>query len=121
MIVTGIVTYGILTFEKQGFRPIELIIGALVSIICLCYLIENIHCPGGLGGRGIPYGRSPAPRCSGGHDLRGHYRRTVMPHAIYLHSGLTQVRLTVHNDADRRKLLHFSNREVVVALAIAEP
>jgi len=40
MIVTGIVTYGILTFEKQGFRPIELIIGALVSIICLCYLIE---------------------------------------------------------------------------------
>jgi manganese transport protein len=44
---------------------------------------------------------------------------TVMPHAVYLHSGLTQVRLTVHNDADRRKLLRYSNREVIVALAVA--
>jgi manganese transport protein len=42
-----------------------------------------------------------------------------MPHAVYLHSGLTQVRLTVHNDADRRKLLRYSNREVIVALAVA--
>src|ERR1700731_5257083 len=40
MIVTAIVTYGILMFEKRGFRPVELIIGGLVLIISLCYLIE---------------------------------------------------------------------------------
>jgi manganese transport protein len=44
---------------------------------------------------------------------------TVMPHAIYLHSGLTQSRTDVHNDAERRKLLHFSNIEVIVALGAA--
>jgi len=44
---------------------------------------------------------------------------TVMPHAIYLHSGLTHVRLSVCGDAEQRKLLRFSNREVIVALAIA--
>jgi manganese transport protein len=44
---------------------------------------------------------------------------TVMPHAIYLHSGLTQARVPVHTDADRRKVLRFSNREVIIALAVA--
>src|SRR5882672_3843045 len=32
MIVTAIVTYGLLTFETFGFRPIELIIGTMVSV-----------------------------------------------------------------------------------------
>jgi manganese transport protein len=44
---------------------------------------------------------------------------TVMPHAIYLHSGLTQNRAPARTDAGRRKLLHFSNREVVIALSLA--
>ncbi|ASJ73616.1 Divalent metal cation transporter MntH [Granulosicoccus antarcticus IMCC3135] len=44
---------------------------------------------------------------------------TVMPHAIYLHSGLTQHRAKVQNNKDRWKILTFSNREVVIALAVA--
>ena len=44
---------------------------------------------------------------------------TVMPHAIYLHSGLTQERAPARNDRERRKLLRFSNTEVVIALAVA--
>src|SRR6202171_6099597 len=45
MVVTGLVTYGILLFEGFGFRPIELIIGSLVSIIALCYLVEMFIAP----------------------------------------------------------------------------
>src|SRR5712671_737809 len=44
---------------------------------------------------------------------------TVMPHAVYLHSGLTQARTPVRNDEERSRVLRFSNREVVVALAVA--
>src|SRR6202035_4548362 len=44
---------------------------------------------------------------------------TVMPHAIYLHSGLIQARVPVRDDTERRKVLYFSNREVVVALTVA--
>src|ERR1700735_1136922 len=40
MVVTGVVTYAILLAEKQGFRPIELIIGGLVAAIALCYVVE---------------------------------------------------------------------------------
>src|SRR5438874_7654220 len=39
MIVTGIIVYAILMFERFGFRPVELIIGNLVAVIVLCYLI----------------------------------------------------------------------------------
>src|SRR5438067_4565584 len=45
MAVTGIVTYGILTADRFGFRPIELIIGGLVGVIALCYLIEMFIAP----------------------------------------------------------------------------
>jgi manganese transport protein len=44
---------------------------------------------------------------------------TVMPHAVYLHSGLTQDRAAARNQAERRKLLKYSNIEVVLALAVA--
>ena len=44
---------------------------------------------------------------------------TVMPHAIFLHSGLTQSRAIIRNEGERRRILRFSNIEVVVALAIA--
>src|SRR6185312_4310608 len=40
MIVTAIVVYIILSIERSGFRPIELVIGSLVAVIALCYLIE---------------------------------------------------------------------------------
>jgi manganese transport protein len=42
-----------------------------------------------------------------------------MPHAVYLHSSLTQARVPARDDRERRLLLRFSNREVVVALAVA--
>jgi manganese transport protein len=44
---------------------------------------------------------------------------TIMPHTLYLHSGLTQSRTLPRNDFERRGLLRFSNREVVIALGFA--
>ncbi|MDT7953838.1 MAG: Nramp family divalent metal transporter, partial [Acetobacteraceae bacterium] len=44
---------------------------------------------------------------------------TVMPHAIFLHSSLTQDRITVSTEAERRLLIRYSNREVVVSLTVA--
>src|SRR5438105_4796081 len=45
MAVTAIVTYAILMIERFGFRPIELIIGSMVSIIALCYVTELFIVP----------------------------------------------------------------------------
>jgi manganese transport protein len=43
----------------------------------------------------------------------------VMPHVLFLHSGLTQNRVAPRNERERSKLLKFSNIEVVVALGAA--
>jgi manganese transport protein len=39
MAVTAVLTYGLLVAAGRGFRPMELIIGALVAAISLCYVI----------------------------------------------------------------------------------
>jgi manganese transport protein len=119
MIVTAIVTYGILMFEKRGFRPVELIIGSLVLIICLCYMIELFIVPVDWAAAAFHAFVPQLEDTAAVTIAVGIIGATVMPHAIYLHSGLTHVRLRARDDADRRKLLRFSNQEVIVALAIA--
>jgi manganese transport protein len=119
MVVTAIVTYGILMFEGFGFRPIELIIGGLVSVIGLCYLIEMFIAP--VDWVSAAY-HTVVPQIANADALLlavGIIGATVMPHAVYLHSGLTQARMPVRDDIERRKVLRFSNQEVIAALAVA--
>lgn len=119
MIATGIVTYALLIAERKGFRPLELIIGGLVGLIALSYLIEVFIAPVAWGSAAL---HAVLPKLDGPAAATlavGIIGATVMPHAIYLHSGLTQSRTIIDNDRDRRKLLGFSNRESIVALAMA--
>src|SRR6267143_683781 len=38
MAITAVIVYGMLSFGRYGFRPIEVMIGSLVAVIGLCYL-----------------------------------------------------------------------------------
>src|SRR5271168_2095775 len=119
MIVTAIVTYGLLMCETYGFRPLELIIGSIVGIICLCYLVEMFIAPVDWAAAAF---HTVTPQIADAEALLlavGIIGATVMPHAIYLHSGLMQARVPARDDTERRKILRFSNREVVIALAVA--
>jgi manganese transport protein len=119
MIVTAIVTYGLLMVQGFGFRPLELIIGAMVSVIAICYLVEVFIVPVDWISAAM---HTVVPQLADAQALLlavGIVGATVMPHAVYLHSGLTQARMPVRDDAERRQVLRFSNREVVVALAVA--
>jgi manganese transport protein len=117
--VTAVITYAILMTEGRGFRPIELIIGGFVSAIALCYVLELLIAPvewsGVIRGTLVPQllDRDAVTIAVG---IVG---ATVMPHALYLHSGLTQARVASPTPDMRRRLLVFSNREVVVALTLA--
>jgi manganese transport protein len=119
MVVTAIITYGLLMCEAFGFRPLELIIGSLVGLIGLCYLVEMFIAP--VDWASAAY-HTVVPQLADSGALLlavGIIGATVMPHAIYLHSGLTQSRVPVRDASERRKVLRFSNQEVIVALAIA--
>ncbi|MDP3960012.1 MAG: Nramp family divalent metal transporter [Pseudorhodobacter sp.] len=119
MVVTAIVTYAILMFDRRGFRPMELIIGTLVAVIGLCYFIEVFIAPIAWGQAALGMVTPQLPDAAALTIAVGIIGATVMPHAIYLHSGLTQNRAVVGNEAERRTLLRFSNIEVVLALAVA--
>jgi len=119
MIVTAIVTYGLLLFEKAGFRPLELAIGALVGIIGLSYLAELFITP--VAWPSV-FGHLFTPQLPDADAVTiavGIIGATVMPHALFLHSGLTQNRTIARNEDERVTLLKFSNIEVVIALTIA--
>jgi manganese transport protein len=119
MIITAIITYAILIFERYGFRPMELIIGALVGLIGLCYFAELLVAPVDWSATLMGMTTPGLPDNAALMIAVGIIGATVMPHAIYLHSGLMQGRAEVHSDKDRRKVLKYSNIEVVIALAIA--
>lgn len=119
MVLTAALTAAALTLERRGFRRLELLIGGFVGVIALCYVIElflaPVDWPAALRG-------ATRPVLSDHEALVlavGIIGATVMPHAIFLHSGLTQNRFPVAGPAQRRKLVGHVTREVVVALSVA--
>jgi manganese transport protein len=119
MVITAIATYAILMFERRGYRPMEVIIGSLVTVIGVCYLIELLIAPVDWHAAGKGVLTPQLPDAQALLISVGIIGATVMPHAVYLHSGLTQGRAPGRNDRERRKLLRYSNREVIIALAVA--
>ena len=116
-ILTAIVTFLILGLERYGFRPLEAVITALVGIVAFSYLIETIL--------DKPDGAGALPcRCSqfsGPESVllaTGILGATVMPHAIFLHSALTQGRIVVR-DPLKRRLFRFEILDVLVAMGMA--
>jgi manganese transport protein len=119
MIITGVIVYAMLTLQTFGFRPIELAIGGLVAAIGLSYLVEVLIAPVDWSAAAW---HSVLPQIADMQALVlavGIIGATVMPHAIYLHSGLTQARIPARADSERRKMVRASNWEVVIALSVA--
>ena len=119
MAITAVATYALLLLERRGYRSVELAIGALVAVIAFCYLVEVLIAPIDWAGAGLG---SAVPRLAAPEALTiavGIIGATVMPHALYLHSGLTQHRGAARDDRERRALVGYSNREVLIALGVA--
>src|SRR5262245_28272260 len=97
----------------------EILIACFVGIIGVSYLVEMVI-------TSPDWGRfayhALVPRLEGAHSVMlavGIIGATVMPHAIYLHSSLTQDRVPAETSAERRRVLPFSNTEVLLALGVA--
>ncbi len=119
MTVTAIITYLILAFQDRGFRPAELIIGSFVAIIALCYLVEVLIAPIDWALAALHTVKPEIPDAGALLLVVGIIGATVMPHAVYLHSGLTQDRIPARDDHDKRIIVRISNLEVLAALAAA--
>jgi manganese transport protein len=119
MVVTAVIVYAILMLDRFGFRPIEVIISSLVGVIVVCYLIEMFIAPVDWRTAALHTVLPSLPDSEALLLAVGIIGATVMPHAVYLHSGLTQGRIPAHNATETRTVLRISNTEVVMALAVA--
>lgn len=117
-LMAGAIAFGILELQRHGFRSFELAITGLLGIILLGFLYETVKI--GPSASGSLHGLVPSLDGSQSVYLAvGIVGATVMPHAIYLHSALTQGRTGVRDDADRRRVLRFTRTDVIVALGLA--
>jgi manganese transport protein len=118
-ILTAIVTFLILGLERYGFRPIEAVITALVGVVAACYLVETfLDRPDW---SNLLY-HSVVPQFKGSESIllaTGILGATVMPHAIFLHSALTQGRVVVKDPIQLRRLFRYQLVDVSVAMGLA--
>ncbi len=118
-LLTALITFLILGLERFGFRPLEAVITGFLAIIAVSYVIEIFlvrpewtliaHA-------------TFVPHFSNSESIllaTGILGATVMPHAIFLHSALTQGRVVVKKPEQLLRLFHFEIIDVVIALVIA--
>jgi manganese transport protein len=118
MVATGVITVAILHAQRHGERVLDYVVGGFVGAIGLSYLTEVCIAPPDWRAATL---QTVFPHLAGPGAVTlavGIIGATVMPHAIFLHSALTQ-RRDARTDAERTRLVRFSNREVVVALSFA--
>jgi manganese transport protein len=118
-ILTAAATFLILALERYGFRPLEAVITGFVGIIALSYLVETIL---DRPDWGLVLRHAVLPQLPGPESVllaAGILGATVMPHAIFLHSALTQGRIKVRGRERTRRLFHYEIVDVVVAMGVA--
>jgi manganese transport protein len=118
-VMTGVATFGILALQRFGFRPLEIVIAALIGVIAGSYLVEAVMARPDVGQ--IAYHAiTPQFGGAGGAVLAvGILGATVMPHVIYLHSALTQGRIPLRNAAEARRIFRLERLDIWIALGLA--
>lgn len=118
-ILTAIVTFLILGLEQYGFRSLEAVITVLIGVVAVSYLIETILDQPEWGA--VLY-HAVTPSFAGPQSVvlaTGILGATVMPHAIFLHSALTQQRIVVSAPDQLRRLFRLEVIDVLIAMSLA--
>jgi manganese transport protein len=118
-LLAAVITFLILGLERYGFRPLEAIITGFLVVIAISYIIEIflVHPDWGL----IAHD-TIIPHFTNSESIllaTGILGATVMPHAIFLHSALTQGRVVVKKPEQQRRLFRFEIIDVAIAMLIA--
>ncbi|MGA6164777.1 Nramp family divalent metal transporter [Amycolatopsis magusensis] len=118
-VITGVVSMGLLLVQdKRGQRPFERVITGLLAVVAIGFLTSVVVQPpsasGTLGGL--------VPRFDGTESVliaAAMLGATVMPHAVYLHSGLARDRHGQVGGERRARLLKATKYDVGLAMLLA--
>lgn len=111
----------VLLMQNKGFKLIESLVAGLIFLIFACFLYEIIASrPDWLG---LAKGLVPQPEVVTNPAMLyvaiGILGATVMPHNLYLHSSIVQVRQIEQTEKGKRSAIKFATIDSTVALFLA--
>jgi manganese transport protein len=121
VVITALDVFLVLALQRLGFRWIEAFIMSLLAVIFVSFLIQLALADPDW--RGVITGFAPTTdilRDPGMLYLAlGIIGATVMPHNLYLHSGIVQTRDYGRGEAERHEALRYATWDSTVALMSA--
>lgn len=118
-LITAVGSFAILELQRRGYRTLEAGIAAMVMVVVLAFAFQVIMAKPDAGAvvAGIF-----TPGFQGVDSVllaAGILGATVMPHAIYLHSSLTQSRVVGVDDKEKKQIFKWEMIDIVIAMVIA--
>jgi manganese transport protein len=121
VIITALDVFLILALQRVGFRAVEAVIIAVLAMIAVCFAIQIVLADPDWGA--VVKGFAPTTEILRNPDMLylalGIIGATVMPHNLYLHSGIVQTRSLGTTLPEKRESLLFATIDSTVALMFA--
>lgn len=121
VIITALDVFLILYLQKLGFRWVEALVITLLGVIAVCFTIQIALADPDWGQ--VILGFAPTTEIITNPDMLylalGILGATVMPHNLYLHSGIVQTRSYGETLPQKREALKFATIDSTVALMFA--
>ena len=121
ILITTLDVFLILFLQAKGFRWIEAFIITMLGVIAVCFLLQIILANPDWGG--VLRGFAPTTEIVRNPNMLylalGIIGATVMPHNLYLHSGIVQTRAYGDTLREKCEALVFSTLDSVFALTFA--
>lgn len=117
-LITAVAAFGILELQRRGVRTFEAIVSGMVMMVVMAFAFQTFLADPKP--TEVLSGLFPSFDGVGSILLAtGILGATVMPHAIYLHSSLTQSRVIGRSEAEKKKIFKFEFFDIVIAMVIA--
>ncbi|HET7377307.1 MAG TPA: Nramp family divalent metal transporter, partial [Anaerolineae bacterium] len=121
VLITALDVFLILGMQNLGFRWIEAFIVTLMGVIALCFVVQIAMANPDWGA--VIRGFAPTTEIVRNPDMLylaiGIIGATVMPHNLYLHSGVVQTRRFGDSVEDRREAIKLATIDSTIALMFA--
>jgi manganese transport protein len=121
VLITALDVFLILWLQNLGFRWIEALIVTLLGVIAVCFAIQIAMADPEWSA--VIRGFAPTTEVVTNPDMLylalGILGATVMPHNLYLHSGVVQTRRFGDSIADRREAINLATIDSTIALMFA--
>ncbi len=118
-LISAVGSFAILELQRRGVRPLEAGIAGMVFIVVVAFGLQVFFAKPDVSS--ILAGLF-TPQFEDVNSIMlaaGIIGATVMPHAIYLHSALTQNRIVGKTETERKKIYRFELIDILLAMVIA--